>query len=192
MNRVGASLVALALASCSTVGEFTTDSSEPYVGSVLGQSDPGCDAGTGCSFLRRGFRSGTELVMTFDASAGGGIAGALDTRTTDGSAELCEPTLTNALLREVEPLAHDALSQLTFPGDGRLRTFIYSIDAQSGPFATRDAYAFVSLMRSGELEVRILAGSGRNDCAPTDCAAYSNHTCDFFGVFHLKREPAAP
>jgi len=192
MVRYAPSLLALGLAGCTTVEDYRTDSTEPYVGDVLGQSDPECDAGTGCSFLRRGFRPGTELVMTFDSSAPGGIAGVLDTRMSDGSAEPCGPTFDGAILHEVEPLAHDVLSQLTFPGDGRLKTYIYSIEATTGPFATRDAYAFVSLMRSGRLETRILAGSGRADCAPNDCSAYANHACDFFGVFHLRRESLAP
>lgn len=192
MIRLSAWLVAFGLVGCTTVEDYRADSTEPYVGGVLGQTDPECDAGTGCSFLRRGFRPGTELVMTYDTSAPGDIVGVLDTRMADGTAELCGPIFQTAILREVEPLQHDALSQLTFPGDGRLKTYVYSIDASTGPLATRDAYAFVSLMRGGKLEVRILAGSGRSDCAPNDCSAYANHECDFFGVFHLEREPASP
>ena len=44
---------------------------------------------------------------------------------------------------------------------------------------------FVSLVRSGEVEVRVIAGSGQTDCAPDDCAAFGAGACDFFGVFPL-------
>lgn len=194
MRSLASALVLLVpmLASCTSVDAYRAESDEPYVGGVLGQSDPGCDAGTGCSFLRRGFRPGTELLMTYDESAPGGIVGTLDTRMADGTAELCEPTFVGATLHVVEPLEHDTLSQLTFPGDGRLKTFVYAIDAPTGPLADRDGLAFVSLMRGGEIEVRILAGSGRLDCAPSDCAAYTAGACDYFGVFHMKRRPVTP
>ena len=59
-------LVATLPAACTSLDDYAAPSSDPYVGAVLGQSDSSCDAGTGCSFLRRGFRTGTELVLTLD------------------------------------------------------------------------------------------------------------------------------
>jgi hypothetical protein len=58
----------------------------------------------------------------------------------------------------------------------------------SGPLAGRDVLAFVSLLRSERIEVRILAGSGQNACDPTDCAQIMAGGCDYFGVFSLDRE----
>ena len=48
------------------------------------------------------------------------------------------------------------------------------------------AVGFVSLMRDGDVEVRIVAGDGADDCSPDDCAAFATGRCDFFGVFRMK------
>ena len=60
----------------------------------------------------------------------------------------------------------------------------------SGPLAGRDVLAFVSLLRSERIEVRILAGSGQNACDPdpADCDQINAGGCDYFGVFSLDRE----
>lgn len=175
-------------AGCTSLDDYRATASDPYLGVVLGQSDSSCDAGVGCSFLRRGFRSGTELVLTLDPDNFQSTPGTLSTRLSDGTPEPCMPTFDSEPLLPVAPLAHDSLSQLQFPGDGRLRTYVFAISPSTGPLANRDAYAFVSLMRGGDVEVRILAGSGADVCAPNDCAAYAAGSCDFFGVFHLRRE----
>lgn len=186
-----AAVVASLLGSCTSLDDYAAPSSRPYVGVVLGQSDSSCDAGTGCSFLRRGFRSDTELVLTLDPDNLDTAPGTISTRMVGGAAEPCATTFSDEPLLAIVPLAHDTLSQLEFPGNGRLRTFVFAISPSTGPLAGRDALAFVSLMRGGDVEVRILAGSGDSDCAPTDCAAFNSQSCDFFGVFHMTR-PEAP
>ncbi len=185
-------LLGFVLSGCTSLDDYRADTTRPYVGTVLGQTDPSCDAGTGCSFLRRGFRPGTEIVMTFDPDQVDGTPGTLTTRLADGSAEPCAQTFDAEPLRAIAPLAHDALSQLSFPGEGRQKTYVFALSPTQGALYGRDAYAFVSLMRGGEIELRILSGSGEDDCAPTDCAAYVAGSCDFFGVFRLKRRDASP
>ena len=47
---------------------------------------------------------------------------------------------------------------------------------------------FVSLIRGGTIEVRIIAGPGQEICDPTDCALLLDGQCDFYGYFDLQRE----
>ena len=92
-------------------------------------------------------------------------------------------------LRErIEPLLHDQLSLLEIPGGARAKNFIFAMSPVSGPLAGRDVMAFVSLLRSERIEVRIIAGSGQNACDPDDCAQIEAGGCDYFGVFSLRRE----
>jgi hypothetical protein len=55
----------------------------------------------------------------------------------------------------------------------------------AGPLAGRDAMVFVSLLRGGDIEVRVLAGPGLD---PADCDVINAGQCDYFGVFGLHRE----
>ena len=47
---------------------------------------------------------------------------------------------------------------------------------------------FLSLLRGGSIEVRLIAGPGLVICDPADCAAIDAGQCDYFGVFGLSRE----
>jgi hypothetical protein len=47
---------------------------------------------------------------------------------------------------------------------------------------------FLSLIRGGDIEVRVIAGPGLVICDPADCAAIDSGQCDYFGVFTLHRE----
>jgi hypothetical protein len=59
---------------------------------------------------------------------------------------------------------------------------------EEGPLAGRDAMVFLSLIRGGDIEVRVVAGPGLVICDPEDCAAINSGQCDYFGVFALHRE----
>ncbi|MCB9600194.1 MAG: hypothetical protein H6721_01605 [Sandaracinus sp.] len=171
-------LLLLALG-CETLGAWSTDDDEIYRGVVVGNDEPDCATGS-CSFIRRGFAPRTTLELDLDpenASTPGTLT------TVD---ERCGPTFTNEPLRPIATLAHDALSQYDFPGGQRARNFIYAMEPTTGPLAGRDAMVFVSLMRDGDVEVRIVAGDGADDCSPDDCAAFATGRCDFFGVFRMK------
>jgi len=47
---------------------------------------------------------------------------------------------------------------------------------------------FLSLLRGGNIEVRVVAGPGLVICDPADCGAIDSGQCDYFGVFSLRRE----
>ncbi len=76
-----------------------------------------------------------------------------------------------------------------FPGGGRIRNYMFVARPDSGPLAGRDAMVFLSLLRGGNVEVRLIAGPGLDICDPGDCATIDAGECDYFGVFGLSREP---
>lgn len=170
----------IALTACSDVNDFVTAPGQVYRGTVFGTTSPDeCDEPDGCSFIRRGFAERTVLELSFtphDETHSGFLT------TKD---ETCGATFDNVPLRRIEPLQHDALSLLDFPGEGRLETYIFLATPDTGPLAGRTATVFLSLMRSGSIEVRLIAGTGSNRCDPADCT--NSVECDYFGVFALSR-----
>ncbi|MEM9067757.1 MAG: hypothetical protein AAGE52_04600 [Myxococcota bacterium] len=183
MARATPLLILCALAGCSELGEYATSDEEIYAGAVIGTDEPDCVAGEVCSFIRRGFPEGVELELELDPRLAATEPGHLTT-----TGEVCGTTFDNVELRPIPALFHDHLSQLDFPGEARLRNYIFALRPTTGPLAGRDAMAFVSLLRGGSVDVRIVAGSGESDCSTdTDCARYDAGECDFFGVFHLRR-----
>jgi len=176
--------VLVAALGCDPYGDFSTGSREIYRGEILGVNDPeNCPNGIDCSFVRRGFPSGVTLDLTFDAEAQSEIPGAMST-----SGENCGPTFSDTPLLSIPPLAHDQLGLYEFPGGGRIRNYIFVARPDSGPLAGRDAMVFLSLIRGGDIEVRVVAGPGIVICDPADCDLINSGQCDFFGVFTLKME----
>lgn len=174
-------VVALALltGSCVELDNFDRE----FEGRVIGPDADDCDDPARCSFIRRGFGGETVLHMRFDPENVQTIAGSVSS-----TGESCMPTFTDVPLVAIEPLLHDQLSLLEIPGGARTKNFIFAMSPVSGPLAGRDVLAFVSLLRSERIEVRILAGSGQNACDPTNCAQIDAGGCDYFGVFSLDRE----
>ena len=86
------------------------------------------------------------------------------------------------------PLAHDQLGLYEFPGGGRVRNYMFVARPDAGPLSGRDVMVFVSLLRGGNIEVRLVAGPGLEMCDPSDCAEIDAGGCDYFGVFGLHRE----
>ena len=90
-----------------------------------------------------------------------------------------------ARLRTIPQIWQDPLSTLSF-GDGRLKNLVYVVNA-TAPLAAggTDVFAIVSLMQSGDVEVRLLRG------APEDSPAASGANCggsNLFAVFQLTRQ----
>ncbi len=165
---------------CTDLSEFALDDGEIYRGEVVGQDDGTCVSGEVCSFIRRGFAAGTALELDFDPDQATSTPGTL---TTHG--EPCGPTFDGTPLLPIPALSHDQLSLYDFPGGARLQNYIFVARPDSGPLTGRDAMVFVSLLRGDNIEVRVIAGPGRTDCAATDCAAFDGGTCDYFGLFNL-------
>ena len=172
----------LTLLGCDGLGEFSTGEGEIYRGDVFGATDSSC-GGIDCSFIRRGFSSNAVLEMTFDPDLAASEPGTISIVN-----ESCASPFTDVPLLPITPLAHDQLGLYEFPGGARVRNYIFVGRPSDGPLANRDAMVFVSLIRGGKIEVRIIAGAGIDVCDPNDCSELDAGDCDFFGVFELKRK----
>jgi len=176
--------VLVAAVGCDSLDEFETGEDDVYRGTVAGVNDPeACPEGVDCSFIRRGFPTGTVLDLEFDPFSVFDEPGSIST-----SGEICGTTFDATPLLPIPPLAHDQLGLYEFPGRGRLRSYMFVARPESGPLAGRDAMVFLSLIRDGGIEVRIVAGPGLVVCDPTDCGDIDSGVCDFFGLFSLSRE----
>lgn len=207
--RVWLPWVVLGLAvGCDDLDEFHTSSSEVFHGVVIGSGDQvttddgeGADvaptSGSDESFIRQGFESHTELELTFDpgladtylvrdAGAGSPAApGTLHTYRCSADQSPCATSnqvqsyFDHAPLEVFATLPHDALSQYSFPGGGRIRNYIFGARFLSAG-TPRHAMVFLSLMENGKIEVRILAPSVVD-------AAGAELYGEMFGVFSLGR-----
>lgn len=176
--------VLIAALGCDTLGEFSTGEDEIYTGEIVGVNDPlNCAEGVDCSFIRRGFPSGVTLELTFDPDQQYENPGTIST-----TGESCGPTFTDTPLLPIPPLAHDQLGLYEFPGGGRIRNYMFVVRPEAGPLAGRDAMIFLSLLRGGNIEVRVVAGPSLVLCDPADCGVIDSGDCDYFGVFGLHRE----
>ncbi|MFK7999818.1 MAG: hypothetical protein AB8H86_09485 [Polyangiales bacterium] len=171
----------LLLLACSGLGEFATADDEIYRGAVLGAADPLCESEP-CSIVRRGFPAGLQLELDFDPADSATRPGSITS-----SESACGRFFTGDPLLPVTPMAHDELSLFEFPG-ARLQNYIFAVRPTDGPMQNRDITAFLSLRDDGNIELRLLAGSGARACAPTDCDAFNRGDCDIFGVFLVEKE----
>lgn len=154
---------------CDDLHKFRIGADEVFSGPVVGSDSP--EAGvetTGCDFVLCGFPERTSLSLSdFDPEVAGGAM-------TRGQITTSDDTFVNAQLVQIPGLEHDALSQYTFPGGGRVRN--YMLGARFGDAGARYAMVFVSLMEDGRIELRVHAPStqaGGEDA--------------LFGVFRLCR-----
>lgn len=162
---------------CDDLDDFRTGPDEVFKGTVAGG-----ETGDEGSFIRTGFAAGTRLELTFDPD----FSLQSDKEILPGSISTFEPGVDDdeevfqeTALDVISPLAHDALTQYTFPGGGRIRNYIFSALYSGG---TRSAFIFVSLMEDKDIEVRIIAPRVESACE-SDSAPYR----ELFGVFRLKR-----
>lgn len=174
MRRVFFSLFVLVVFACDDLDEFRVRGDEIFAGPVLGSDSPDSGTGnTGCEFVLCGFAERTTLTLTeFDPAVAGGPM-------TQGRIRTSDNMFDNAALLPIPGLEHDALSQYTFPGGGRVRNFMFG--ARFGDNNSRYAIVFVSLMEDGRIEVRVHAPGE----PPDDNGA-------LFGVFRLCRGGCAP
>jgi len=175
------------LSGCTDLSSFATPAGQRYTGIVVGSDDVTCGDEASCSFIRRGFSSGTRLTMSFDPTRRATSPGELTT-----TGEACGVTLDHTPLLAIPALAHDSLSLYDFPGEGHVESEMYALKPTTGPLAGRDMMAFVTLIDGGRVEVRLISGAGREACGPSDCDRFARHECDFFGVFSLNREAVSP
>ncbi|HKP56050.1 MAG TPA: hypothetical protein VJV78_05010 [Polyangiales bacterium] len=200
-------LLALGLVlGCNDLSEFKTSRNTTFRGEVVGSdSDPDQS-----SFIRQGFVSHTKMELQFDPYATSvsqsdsddaqpspstnGRPGRVHTYACPPENRECDADegsvgpFDHDRLEPIDNLAHDSLSEYTFPGGGRLRNYMFNVrfdthvDADGGTTLARSAMLFISLMDSGKIEVRAMAPSalasdGRTEQAPA-----------LFGVFVLDRQ----
>jgi hypothetical protein len=156
-------LASVALAGCRDLERFDTSDTGAYCGSII-DSD----------FTRAGFAPGLELRLTLDVDA---LAVAPGTLTTSDAAPPgpCSPLpeFDHAPLHVTPELFADPLSQLDF-GSTRDHNFMAWVDST----CQGSALAVVSLMHTGQVEVRLLR----------HCNGLPGDTSpDQFGVFQLDR-----
>jgi hypothetical protein len=184
---------------CDDLSEFKTNPDVVFRGEVVGSDpDPTAD-----SFIRKGFASHTWLDMKFNPQASGvqvddagmqsqrrAVPGMLTTYVCpDGGSDCANDArvvgpFDHARLIQIDALAHDTLSQYTFPGGGRLRNYIFSLRFKSTvdeQTVARDAMIFVSLMETEQIEVRAIAASVLSDDGQSEILPA------LFGVFVLNR-----
>jgi hypothetical protein len=150
------------LAGCKDIDRFSTDPDESYCGKIVS-----------ASIVRRSFPGAMCMRLTFDARSVTEEPGML--WTDDGM-------FANTPLRPIPELSHDPLLTFTF-GEGREKNLLFAADPADparGPAVT----VIVSLMHSGEVEVRLLRGAGGGPEPPVSPDAGPNlDGPPLFGVF---------
>lgn len=192
-------LVALAALGCDDLSDFKTGKKSIFRGEVVGSdSEPAAS-----SFIRTGFASHTRMELQFDpyatdVSGDDGdratlVPGRVHTYACPADDTDCDADdgvqgpFDHARLEAIENLTHDALSEYTFPGFGRLRNYIYNVrfasaEDDGSAKVDRNAMLFVSLMDTSKIEVRaispsVLSADGQSERFPA-----------LFGVFSLERQ----
>jgi hypothetical protein len=154
-------LLAPCAGGCHDLERFDTGSDSAYCGSIV-------DA----SFVRQGFAQHTRMELRLDVDRLRTFPGRISTDdSTDG---VCAPeaTFERSILRIPQPLHGDPLSLLAF-GESREANLLAWVESTcDGSYL-----AVVSLMKSDDVEVRLMRGQADaegNEVGP-------------FGVFHLTR-----
>lgn len=119
------------------------------------------------TFVRAGIQEGAQMCLTLDAERLQDAPGTMST--SDG-------LFVSTPLRPIPQLLHDPLSTLSF-GEGRVQNIVYAASPTDG--GAEDALVVLSLMKTGDIEVRVVRGAPREDAG-----APSNQ---LFGVYLLER-----
>jgi|HubBroStandDraft_5_1064220.scaffolds.fasta_scaffold302028_2 hypothetical protein len=154
----------LACVGCQDLSGFTTGG-DSYEGAVVQGG-----------FVRSGVTETSRACVTLDADHFQDAPGTLSTN--DG-------LFHTVSFRPIPQIWHDPLSTLAF-GEGRLKNLVY-VAAASMPFAdgkSDDVFVVVSLMHSGQVEVRLLRGAPG---LPQDGAATSP-AANLFAIYTLSRQ----
>ena len=160
MTARGVVLLAL-LAGCQDTSRFTTKH-DHYEGTVVEGN-----------FVRAEVNLGTRMCVTLDADRLQDAPGFLTT--SDGR-------FRDTPIRPIPQVWHDSVSTLTF-GEGRERNVLYGATPDPTVDPGGDVMIVLSLLSSGDIEVRILRGAPAAPGGPP-----KSHV---FAVFPLQRTPGA-
>jgi hypothetical protein len=164
MRRTLALALSLGCGACRDLSSFSTGG-DNYQGPVI-QAD----------FVRAGLGPNVNACLTLDTDHLQDGPGALSTD--DGRFQ-------RVALRPIPQIWHDPLSTFSF-GEGRLKNLLYVATASTafGDGKTDDVFVVLSLMQSGDVEVRLLRG------APgfaADGGSTAGPSGNLFAVFDLQR-----
>ena len=164
-------LAAICVTACRDLSSFTTGNGS-FEGLAVGATSP--------SFVLTGLDAGTGLCLTLDTD---------HLQDNPGSIWTSDGLFTAVPLRPIPQIWQDPLSTLTF-GEGRLKNLIYIATATT-PFPDgngNDVLFVISLMQSGDVEVRMIRGApGLVPEGGTAATSGGN----LFAVFDLTRQPGA-
>jgi hypothetical protein len=130
-------MAAASVVGCRDLSSFST-LGDHYEGRVV-QGD----------FVRAGVDATTSLCLTIDADHLQDAPGVISTN--DGRFHA-------AALRPIPQIWHDPLSTFSF-GEGRLRNLLYVATSNNPVAGGDDEVVIVSLMQSGDVEVRLIRGA---------------------------------
>jgi hypothetical protein len=170
-TSAAALLVIVGMSACKDIDRFSTKNGDYYCGQIV-------DA----QFVRRGFRGADAgsvwMRLTLDANHLNDSPGVLSTN--DG-------LLVNAPLRPLPELSNDPLWTFSF-GEGREKNLLFAIDPSVATGGGPTMMAFISLMHSGDAEVRLVRGAPQ-PASQADAGSVDGEP--LFGVFApLRRQEA--
>jgi hypothetical protein len=160
---VAALVVVAAMVGCRDLSGFSTTNGDTYQGAVVG-----------AGFVLAGIVPDTKLCLTIDTD---------HLQDTPGAISTDDHMFGKTPMRPIPQIWHDPLSTLSF-GEGRVKNLVYVTTPTTG----NDVFVVVSLMQSGDIEVRLLRSApslaieGGAPPAPQD---------NLFAVFALKRQEGA-
>jgi hypothetical protein len=157
---LAAALGLTCLAGCRDLSSFSTSDGDRYENSVVN-----------ASFVLAGIEPGTRLCLTLDTDHLQDAPGVISTN--DGM-------FRKAALRPIPQIWHDPLSTLSF-GEGRIKNLVYVATSSAGD----DVLSVVSLMESGDIEVRLLRGA---PSLPEGGGVPASFGGNLFAVFDLTRK----
>jgi hypothetical protein len=158
----------LSLVSCRDVSSFSTGGGS-YSGAVV-QS----------SFVLAGVDPSTSLCMTLDTD---------HLQDTPGVVSTSDGRFASVPFRPIPQIWQDPLSTLNF-GEGRVRNLVYVASATT-PYADGagdDVFFVVSLMTSGDVEVRMLRGA---PALANEGGTAAGTPTSVFAIFDVKRQSSA-
>jgi hypothetical protein len=132
---------------------------------------------TNASFVLAGIDGGTSLCLTLDTDHLQDAPGRLST--SDGRFHAVP-------MRSIPQIWQDPLSTLSF-GEGRLKNLVY-VTSASTPFGDgngNDVITVISLMQSGDVEVRLIRGAPPIEL---DAGTAAGAGVPVFAVFDLTRQ----
>ena len=162
-----AALVAVAaMVGCRDLSGFSTTNGDTYQGAVVG-----------AGFVLAGIVPDTKLCLTIDTD---------HLQDTPGAISTDDHMFGKTPMRPIPQLWHDPLSTLSF-GEGRVKNLVYV----STSSARSDVFVVVSLMQSGDVEVRLLRSAPNLVTGPPDGGGSAPPQNNLFAVFSLQRQEGA-